>query len=55
MRVRATTVLVVTVLVWVVRRRMATRLVKVVRESSRIRVAAVAVIGVVGLLVRVRS
>ena len=55
MRVRATTVLVVTVLVWVVRRRMATRLVKVVREFSRIRAAVVAVIGVVGLLVRVRS
>ena len=54
-RVRATTVLVVTVLAWVVRRRMATRLVRVVREFSRIRVAVVAVTGVVGLLVRVRS
>ena len=46
---------VVTVLAWVVRRRMATHLVRVVREFSRIRVAAVAVIGVVGLPVRVRS
>ena len=55
MKALVITVLAETVLVMVPHRRTATHLVRVALELSRIRVAAVAVIGVVGLLVRVRS